>query len=77
MSHAYIYIYIQYTISVSSLKYSRALTFLFTCVFSFVFRHRMGYNGRSCMLRALCESTQYFNRKKPNMVEQLLITILR
>lgn len=32
----------------------------------------MGYNGRQCILRALCESTQYFNKSQSNMVEELV-----
>lgn len=35
----------------------------------------MGYNGKQCILRALCESTQYFNSKGSNMVEELVRTI--
>ncbi|KAJ6635903.1 hypothetical protein Bhyg_14489 [Pseudolycoriella hygida] len=35
----------------------------------------MGYDGRQCILRALCESKQYFNKKEPNMVEKLLSTV--
>ncbi|KAG4065114.1 hypothetical protein HA402_007511 [Bradysia odoriphaga] len=35
----------------------------------------MGYNGRQCILRALCESTQYFNSKGSNMVEELVRTV--
>lgn len=36
---------------------------------------RMGYNGKHCILRALCESTQYFYRKGSNMVEELIRTV--
>lgn len=32
----------------------------------------MGYNGRECILRALCESAQYFVGKGTNMVEELI-----
>ncbi|XP_031636367.1 uncharacterized protein LOC116349194 [Contarinia nasturtii] len=32
----------------------------------------MGYNGRECILRALCESAQYFFGKGTNMVEELI-----
>ncbi len=35
----------------------------------------MGYNGKHCVLRALCESTQYFYKKGSNMVEELVRTI--
>lgn len=35
----------------------------------------MGYNGRSCVLRALCESAQYFYEKSTNMVEELVRTV--
>lgn len=37
----------------------------------------MGFNGRQCVLRALCESKQSFNNKEPNMVEKLLSTVFR
>lgn len=36
----------------------------------------MGYNGRSCILRALCESAQYFMGKATNMVEELVRLVL-
>lgn len=39
------------------------------------FCYSMGYNGRSCILRALCESSQIFHRKSTNMVEELIRTI--
>lgn len=32
----------------------------------------MGYNGRSCVLRALCESSQFFRKKSTNMAEELI-----
>lgn len=32
----------------------------------------MGYNGRSCISRALCESSQFFQNKPRNMVEELI-----
>lgn len=35
----------------------------------------MGYNGRSCVLRALCESAQYFYKKGSNMIEELVRTV--
>lgn len=35
----------------------------------------MGYNGRECILRALCESAQYFFKKGSNMVEELVRTV--
>lgn len=35
----------------------------------------MGYSGRECILRALCESGQYFAGKPTNMVEELIRTI--
>lgn len=37
----------------------------------------MGYNGRECILRALCESPKMFQRKAANMVEELVRTIFR
>ncbi|KAL5288014.1 hypothetical protein ACFFRR_008699 [Megaselia abdita] len=36
---------------------------------------KMGFNGRDCMLRALCESSKYLNLKKGNMIEELLKTV--
>ncbi|KAH8382083.1 hypothetical protein KR009_001732 [Drosophila setifemur] len=35
----------------------------------------MGYNGRDCILRTLCESRQYFQRTKLNMVGEMMRTI--
>ncbi|XP_043065189.1 uncharacterized protein LOC108091845 [Drosophila ficusphila] len=35
----------------------------------------MGYNGRDCILRTLCESRQYFQRTKMSMVGEMLRTI--
>lgn len=35
----------------------------------------MGYNGRACVLRALCESSQYFLKKSTNFVEELVRVI--
>lgn len=35
----------------------------------------MGYDGRDCILRAICESPQYFKSKGSNMIEELLRTI--
>ncbi|CAO1441083.1 unnamed protein product [Diamesa tonsa] len=35
---------------------------------------RMGYDGRECILRALCESSQVFSKKKRNMVEEMIKT---
>ncbi|XP_034112302.1 uncharacterized protein LOC117573306 [Drosophila albomicans] len=35
----------------------------------------MGYNGRDCVLRTLCESRQYFQRTKLNMVGEMLRAI--
>ncbi|TDG52200.1 hypothetical protein AWZ03_001481 [Drosophila navojoa] len=32
----------------------------------------MGYNGRDCVLRTLCESRQYFQRNKMNMIGEML-----
>lgn len=32
----------------------------------------MGYSGRQCILRALCESAQYFLGRETNMVEELI-----
>ncbi|XP_036333927.1 acetylcholine receptor subunit alpha-like 1 isoform X5 [Rhagoletis pomonella] len=32
----------------------------------------MGYNGRDCVLRALCESRQYFTRNKMGMIGEML-----
>uniref|UniRef100_A0A1A9WLQ1 Uncharacterized protein n=1 Tax=Glossina brevipalpis TaxID=37001 RepID=A0A1A9WLQ1_9MUSC len=35
----------------------------------------MGYNGRDCILRALCESRQYFRKEKMSMIGEMLRTI--
>ncbi|KAI9580248.1 hypothetical protein GQX74_000241 [Glossina fuscipes] len=35
----------------------------------------MGYNGRDCVLRALCESRQYFRQQKMSMIGEMLRTI--
>ncbi|XP_058826159.1 uncharacterized protein LOC131686056 [Topomyia yanbarensis] len=35
----------------------------------------MGYDGRGCVLRALCESSQYFGRKGNNMIAEMLRTL--
>lgn len=35
----------------------------------------MGYNGRACVLRALCESSEFFRSKSTNMAEELIRTI--
>ncbi|XP_055542248.1 uncharacterized protein LOC129727955 [Wyeomyia smithii] len=35
----------------------------------------MGYNGRNCVLRALCESSQFFGSKGGNMVAEMLRTL--
>uniref|UniRef100_A0A182XWD9 Uncharacterized protein n=1 Tax=Anopheles stephensi TaxID=30069 RepID=A0A182XWD9_ANOST len=35
----------------------------------------MGYTGRDCILRALCESSQYFGGKGRNMVAEMLRTL--
>uniref|UniRef100_A0A182IJC9 Uncharacterized protein n=2 Tax=Anopheles atroparvus TaxID=41427 RepID=A0A182IJC9_ANOAO len=35
----------------------------------------MGYDGRDCILRALCESSQYFGGKGSNMIAEMLRTL--
>lgn len=35
----------------------------------------MGYNGRDCILRALCESQQTFGRKGTHLIAELLRTV--
>jgi DM4/DM12 family len=35
----------------------------------------MGYQGRDCVLRALCESSQIFNIKQKTMVQELIKTV--
>lgn len=35
----------------------------------------MGYNGRACVLRALCESSRFFRNKSTNMAEELVRVI--
>lgn len=37
----------------------------------------MGYDGRQCILRAMCESSQLFRKKGSNMVEELIRIIFR
>lgn len=38
----------------------------------FYYNFRMGYNGRDCILRALCESSQIFGRKGSNMISEMI-----
>ncbi|XP_052863501.1 uncharacterized protein LOC128270138 [Anopheles cruzii] len=40
-----------------------------------VIMNNMGYDGRDCILRALCESSQYFGRKGNNMIAEMLRTL--
>uniref|UniRef100_A0A182FNM6 Uncharacterized protein n=1 Tax=Anopheles albimanus TaxID=7167 RepID=A0A182FNM6_ANOAL len=40
-----------------------------------VIMNSMGYDGRDCILRALCESSQYFGRKGSNMIAEMLRTL--
>lgn len=35
----------------------------------------MGYHGRECILKALCESTQIFKKKQKTMVQELIKTV--
>lgn len=35
----------------------------------------MGYNGRDCILQALCESPQIFSMKQKTMVQELIKTM--
>lgn len=35
----------------------------------------MGYNGKECILRALCESSKFFPKKKNKLVEELLKSV--
>lgn len=35
----------------------------------------MGFDGRECVQRAICESSQFFKRKGLNLIEELLRTI--
>ncbi|KAI8121760.1 hypothetical protein CVS40_7244 [Lucilia cuprina] len=37
--------------------------------------NNMGYNGRDCILRALCESRQYFQKTKMGMIGEMLRVI--
>lgn len=37
----------------------------------------MGYAGRQCIFRALCESSQYFGRQKSNLAVEMVKTIFR
>lgn len=36
------------------------------------FSYRIGYNGRDCVLRALCETTEFFGRKGSTMMKEIL-----
>lgn len=40
-------------------------------------QNSMGYNGRECILRALCETSQFFGKKGTTMVKELLRTAFR
>jgi hypothetical protein len=35
----------------------------------------MGYNGRECILRAMCESSQIFGSKGSNLIAELIRTV--
>lgn len=35
----------------------------------------MGYHGRDCILKALCESSQMFDKKRKTMVQELIKTV--
>jgi hypothetical protein len=35
----------------------------------------MGYHGRDCVLQALCETSQIFNKKQKTMVQELIKTV--
>lgn len=35
----------------------------------------MGFNGRECILQALCESSQIFNKRRRTMVQELIRTV--
>lgn len=50
------------------------VTFYFTFYFLYLFVTliSMGYNGRECVLRALCESAQFLYKEGTNMVEELV-----
>lgn len=55
-------------------KFSVTLKLLWFLFFS---KSRMGFNGRDCIGRALCESSKYFDQRKGNMVEELMKTMFR
>lgn len=44
-------------------------------IINICFYSSMGYSGRECVLRALCESSQYFRKKGSNMVAEMLRTL--
>lgn len=50
---------------------NHVITFYFL-LFLFVAFISMGYNGRECVLRALCESAQFLYEEGTNMVEELV-----
>lgn len=35
----------------------------------------MGYDGRECILQALCESSQIFDKRRRTMVQELIRTV--
>lgn len=41
------------------------------------YTHSMGYNGRECVLRALCETSQLFGAKGATMIKEMLRTVFR
>lgn len=42
---------------------------------NFIVLHRMGFNGRECILQALCESSQIFDKRRRTMVQELIRTV--
>lgn len=42
-----------------------------------LFINQMGYDGRACVAKILCEVAQYLPSTKGNMVEEILKTVFR
>lgn len=51
--------------------------FLWCSIIFFCIIHSMGFNGRECVLRALCETSQLFGAKGATMIKEMLRTVFR
>lgn len=61
-------LYSKMEIIMNELVFTKRNFFLLTNIKIF----RMGYDGRDCILRALCESSQFFGKKESNMVSEII-----